>query len=897
MGGLFTISSTENLKINNKSEFFKFGLKLRLNHVFSFNLYSNFKINNMWNKFILSIFLLIILTNVAFAQNFNLPIQAQVLSGQFGTLNSTSPTNVPVNSANSSKRTTVDNNILQKKAADSIQIERQNSLPKIDTPNNLKTTSIFGSDIFNNKTLNFEPNLNIATPQSYIIGPEDELIIDINGYSEEHYTLNVNAEGYIKIPRVGNVFVSGLTLEEVKKRLIFKLSTIYFGLKKSSSSSNNANGVFATISLGNIKTIRVGIQGEVKYPGTYSLSSLSSVMNALYLSGGPSEKGTFREIQLIRNKKVIATIDLYDYLLNGILKNDYTLHDQDIIRVGLFKRRVELKGKVKRSFWFEIFPNETLDKVINEFGGGYLDDAFKEQVKITRFTSKERKIIDLNSELFSSFIPNSGDVIDIETINTERFENKINIVGEVFRPGDYSLEGSPTIFKLIERAGGLKENAFKERIIIQRINADLSLSNLSVNYQDILSNPKNDIKLNREDVINVYSVLDLKELFTVTIHGEINHKISTINNLNPDTKVESKAQKDDYSINENESEILEENKSKDANNKLINRQIKLTLPFIEKMTVEDLILKAGGLRESAATGFVEIVRRKKISSNENIETLDSKIAEITRFPISNKLQLDNTASKFELMPFDDVFIRSSPNYQIQQFITLKGQISYPGVYGIEKKDERLSEIVKRAGGLNMQAYKKGAKLLRQFTFTEKEKNSKSEQIAELQDNYQGTAVKSGSLFSVKQEIIAINLERALSNPYGEDDLIILDGDVLEIPIEPQTVKISGEVLYPTNVKYSSKLNFNDYVTQAGGITSNSVKRRSYVIYSNGSIDRTRQFLFFRSYPKVEKGSEIIIPNKVKSTSNFQQIASIVAIFTGSITSIIGVVTLIKATAK
>jgi protein involved in polysaccharide export with SLBB domain len=391
--------------------------------------------------------------------------------------------------------------------------------------------------------------------------------------------------------------------------------------------------------------------------------------------------------------------------------------------------------------------------------------------------------------------------------------------------------------------------------------------------------------------------LDLKELFTVTIHGEINYKISSINNSNPDSNMESKAAKDEYSINENQSEILEENKSNDANNKLINRQLKLTLPFIEKMTVEDLIIKAGGLRESAATGFVEIVRRKKISSAENIELLDSKIAEITRFPISNKLQLDNTASKFELMPFDDVFIRSSPNYQIQQFITLKGQISYPGVYGIEKKDERLSEIVKRAGGLNLQAYKKGAKLLRKFTFTEREKNIKSEQIEELQDNFQGTAVKSGSLFSVKQEIIAINLEQALTNPFGEDDLIILDGDVLEIPIEPQTVKISGEVLYPTNVKYNGKLNLNDYITQAGGITSNSVKKRSYVIYSNGSIDRTRQFLFFRSYPKVEKGSEIIVPNKVKSTSNFQQIASIVAIFTGSITSIIGVVTLIKATAK
>jgi protein involved in polysaccharide export with SLBB domain len=282
---------------------------------------------------------------------------------------------------------------------------------------------------------------------------------------------------------------------------------------------------------------------------------------------------------------------------------------------------------------------------------------------------------------------------------------------------------------------------------------------------------------------------------------------------------------------------------------------------------------------------------------ENFEKLDSKIAEIIRLPISSNLQLDNSSSKFELQPFDDVFIRSSPNYQIQQFITVKGQITFPGVYGIEKKDERLSDLVKRAGGTNLQAYLKGAKLLRKFSITEKEKRRKLEQIEELQDNFEGSRVKPANLASETQEVVGINLGNALSNPYGEDDLIILDGDVLEIPIEPQTIKISGEVLYPTNVRYNHEFRFNDYITQAGGITSNSVKKRSYVVYSNGSIDRTRHFLFFRSYPKIEKGAEIIIPNKVKTASNFQQVASIVAILTGTVTSIIGVVTLIKASAK
>ncbi len=857
----------------------------------------------MLKKFILSICSFIILSTNLYSQNFNLPIQAQVLGGQLNNSRSNITTQ-PTGAANVNKRTVVNPSIIDKKNTDSILTERKNVLNiSKDSSINVLRAKIFGSSIFNSKTLNFEPNLRIASPQSYVIGPEDELIVDINGYSEEHYTLSVNADGYIKIPRVGNVFVSGLSLEEAKKRLVYKLSTIYYGLKKSTNATNNTNGVYASISLGNIKTISVSIQGEVVNPGTYSLSSLASVMNALYLSGGPNENGTFRQIQLIRNKKVIANIDLYDYLLNGILKNDINLHDQDIIKVGLYKNRVEVKGKVKRNFLFEILPNENLEKVIKDFAGGYTEDAFKDQIKITRFTNKERKILDINSDLAGSFLPQSGDIIQIESINLNRFENKINISGEVIRPGIYSLETTPTLIKLIERAGGLKENAFSERILIQRLNSDLSLSNLSVNYKEIIKNPSNDILLKREDLITVYSILDLKEFYTVTIHGEINNKIDN----SPSKLVTSKAgisqedkeriEKDEKVNNLDESEILEENKSLDANNKLINRQVKLTIPYIEKMTVEDLILKAGGLRESAATGFVEIVRRKKVFNTENLENLDSKIAEIIRLPISSNLQLDNSASKFELQPFDDGFIRSSPNYQIQQFITLKGQVTFPGVYGIEKKDERLSDLIKRAGGTNLQAYLKGAKLLRKFSITEKEKNRKLEQLEELQDNFEGSRVKPTNLTSESQEVIGINLEKALANPYGEDDLIIIEGDVLEIPIEPQTIKISGEVLYPTNVKYNHNFTFNDYITQAGGITSNSVKKRSYVIYSNGSIDRTRQFLFFRSYPKIEKGAEIIIPNKVKTASNFQQVASIVAIFTGTITSIIGVVTLIKASAK
>ena len=382
---------------------------------------------------------------------------------------------------------------------------------------------IFGFNIFSNKVGTFEPNLKIATPKSYILGPDDELIIDINGYSEDHYNLTVNADGYIKINRIGNVYVAGLTIEEAKQRIISKLSQIFIGLKREGSGPSKTN-LYASLSLGNIRTVSVLVQGEVMFPGTYSVSSLSRVMNVLYLAGGPNEKGTFREIQVIRDKKIFATVDLYDFLTSGIQKNDISLQDQDVLKVGVYKKRIEVKGKVKRPAIFELKENENLKTVLEEFSGGFSEDAFKDLVKITRYTNRDRKLIDLNADFFTSFYPISGDLIQIESIDEKRFDNKVTIIGEVFRPGDFSLDSNPTLLKLIERSGGVRENAFLDRIVIQRINADLSLSNLSVNYKDIISGKSPDVKLAREDQVNVFSILDLREKYTVTIHGEINLK-------------------------------------------------------------------------------------------------------------------------------------------------------------------------------------------------------------------------------------------------------------------------------------------------------------------------------------------------------------------------------------
>lgn len=872
--------------------------------------------------------LILINSNLIFSQVFPLGLQIPNL------LRSGYSNNIAPQQSNSQKRAYLPTN-KEKLFNDSIINTRTSNAnlatSDIDTALVSLRKKIFGYSIFNNKVGVFEPNLKIATPKSYIIGPDDELIVDINGYSEEHYTLNVNADGFVKINRIGNVFVSGLTIEEAKNRIIKKLSQIYVGLR---SNSNNTGPMTlsASISLGNIRTVSVTIQGEVMFPGTYSVPSLARVMNVLYLAGGPNEKGTFREIQVIRNKKVFATIDLYDLLTSGIQKNDINIQDQDIIKVGVYKNRIELKGNIKREGLFEVLSNENFDYVLNEFGGGFTENAFKDLIKVKRFTNRDLKLIDLNADFFNSFHPISGDVFQAESIDENHFDNKVSISGEVFRPGDFSLDSNPTLLKLISRAGGLRETSFLERGVIQRVNADLSADNLAFNLQDIINKKSPDISLKREDQVTIFSILDLKEKYTVTIHGEINlktlkkatraineinnsssrlgisgdeknnqNKLNQLNNNNRSDNFNVSGGNDISNLQDEEgnnivsSEISDEFKSNETSDALINRQVKLTLPYSDHMTVEDLILKAGGLRESAATGFVEIVRRKKNIGFDNPSLINSQIAEIIKFSISNKLQLDNTASKFELAPFDEVFIRTSPNYELQQFVTVQGQIVFPGVFGLERKDERLSDIVKRAGGLNNQAFPEGAKLIRKNHLTEAEKIRKIDQLNEISDNFTGAVIQNKEKYNKETEKIGIDLVSALKNPGGEEDLFLLEGDIIDIPKEPQTVKVTGEVLYPNSVKYLSTNTFKDFINGAGGYTTSSARNKSYVIYSNGSVKRVKSFGFIKLYPKIDKGAEIIVPKEIKSTSSGQQIASIVGIFTGTLTSLIGIVVLIRST--
>lgn len=763
---------------------------------------------------------------------------------------------------------------------------------------------IFGKTFFQQKNLLFQPNLKVATPQSYVVGPDDELIIDIFGYSEEHYNLTVTSDGVVKIPKVGLIQVNGLTIQEVKRKIISRLSRIFVGLK-SEGSGVSATNLYATITLGNIRQINVLVQGEVENPGSYSVSSLTKAINVLYQAGGPTVNGTFRNIELIRNNKVIGKIDLYDYLIGGILKNDFTLQDQDILKVGLYENRVTLQGKVKRPLIYEFLKDEKLDRIIQHFGGGFADDAFKQNVKLVRYTSKERKILDINYDLANSVSLESGDIISIESINTERFENRIKITGEVWRPGFYSLENCPTILKLIEKSGGFKDNAFLSRVLIKRLRADNFFENISINLSNINDKNFKDFALKREDEVFVQGIDLMREDYTVTIHGEVNFKqneettssgkltSASLNDQGKNNTLTTENKNSDQNLFVSKDQIIEEDeisedfKSNEANNKLLNRQTKLTIPFVANMTVEDLIVKSGGLRESANSGFVEIVRRNKNSEGEN----QSKIGEIFNFAINKDLTINETASKFKLEPFDEVFIRSSSSYQIQQFVTLKGEVKYPGVYGLEVKDEKISSLIKRSGNLTFTANIEGASLLRKRKKSEIDNLIRKDQFKNLENNFVGSEIAKEN-DDINFEKIGINLTQIIKNPGGYEDLIVEDGDILDIPILKQTVKITGEVIHPTTITFKSNYNLKDYINHSGGFTQKSARNKGYVIYANGSINRTKHFLFFKNYPKILPGSEIVVPTYNKNT---QQMASLVNIYTGTLTSIISVYLLLKAT--
>jgi protein involved in polysaccharide export with SLBB domain len=653
---------------------------------------------------------------------------------------------------------------------------------------------IFGYDLFRNKNLSFEPSLNIPTPPNYQVGPGDELIIDIWGASQQNYQLPITPDGNVYVENLGPIQVNGLTIDQASDRIISRLERIYSGLR-----SPNRN-TFAQVTLGNTRSISIHLLGEVNVPGTYTVSSFATVFNALYASGGPSFNGSFRNIDLIRNNETIALIDIYDFLMNGKQDTNIRLQDQDIIKVNPFTTRVDLTGEVKRPGLYEVAEEEGLSDVI-AFSGGFSDKAYQKTLTVYRNTDTERRILNIHKESIDSFMMHDGDSIPVARI-LKRFENRVAINGAIYRPGEYSLSDGLTLNELIDRAEGLREDAFVNRALIYRTRKDLSLEIIPIDLRKIVNNDTS-FTLIKEDIVSIASIFDLQEDYYVQINGEIN-----------------------------------------------NEGI---FPFMVNTSLEDIIVMAGGLKESASLSKVEVARRIK---SGDMEPEDGKISDVFYFSIDKDLNISSEASSFRLKPFDQVFIRKSPGYEEAQSLIVEGEVVFPGTYILSSKSDRISDLIERAGGLTGEAYQEGARLIRKVEIDQELREKALENLmSESEDSLQF------NLEDSNEQAIGINLSKIMINPGSKFDLLLHENDRLIIPKELQTVRLSGALLFPITVRYDDSYNFNKYISMSGGFADNAKKKKTYVIYANGSVDRTNNFLFFRDFPEVQPGAEIVVPQK------------------------------------
>jgi protein involved in polysaccharide export with SLBB domain len=652
---------------------------------------------------------------------------------------------------------------------------------------------IFGADLFRSDRITFTPSLKIPTPDNYQLGPGDQLIIDIWGAAEQTYQLTVSTEGTITIDNLGPIYVNGLSIKRARDRIKSALSRIYSGLEAEGDTPTDTQ---ARISLGNIRSINVTVLGEVRNPGTYTVPSLATVFNALYSAGGPDNSGTFRKIEVIRGDSIAATLDIYDFLVYGNQKDNIRLHDQDIIKIDPYISRVEVEGRTKRNGLFELKEGETLQNLVT-FAGGFSSDAYTKRLKIVGNTGTQKRINDVRYPEQQDFEVHDGDSLHVGRV-LDRYANRVEIQGAVFREGNFELNDTTTVYSLIQRAEGLREDAFMNRGLIYREQDDLSTEIVSFNVREILNNPEeNDIKLQRNDIVRISSIFDLREDYTISVVGAV--------------------------------------------------QEPGTFPYAENMTLEDVILQADGFRESAAPYRIEVSRR--IDDGDST-FVPREMADIHRFRVDEDLELGDKAASFTLKPFDNVYIRSAPSYFEQKEVTIRGEVLFPGEYTIDEQGMRISDLIQRAGGLTQYAYPRGGNLTRQV---EQEVDTTFLNIPDT--------LGSGGDLQQNTTKVGIRLEEVLRNPGSSYDLKLREGDVLEIPQELQTVQVSGEVLYPISVRYEDNTSFKQYIRAAGGASEQGRPKDAYIVYANGEVDRAGKFLFFRNYPDVRPGATIYIPSK------------------------------------
>lgn len=650
---------------------------------------------------------------------------------------------------------------------------------------------IFGHNIFSNRRLSFAPSLNIPTPLNYRLGAGDEVIIDVWGSNEATIRQTISPDGFINIPNLGVVTLNGMTVREAEQYLRKKLAQIY------PVDGEDAASDFK-LTLGNIRTIQVSVTGEVVVPGTYSISSLSNIYNALYCAGGVNDLGSLRKVQLVRNGKQKAVVDLYDFILNGMLPDGLTLEDGDVINVPLYLSLVNIEGSVKRPMYYEMKDGETVQDLL-DYAGGFAGDAYRSNINVVRQNGVEYQVYTVDSNLFSAFILKDGDALTVGAL-IDRYENKLEVKGAVYRPGIYQLgDGIRTVSELIAKADGLKGDAFTNRALIHREREDLTFEVISVDVKAVLSGQAPDIQLQRNDILYIPSIYDLNDIGTITIEGEV---------ATPGTFV--------YEAN---------------------------------MTVEDIIMQAGGLLESASTVRIDVSRRIKNPASK--EQPDSIANVFTRsfkdgYVVSEDLD-------FVLLPYDYVNVRRSPGYAEQGKVKVSGEVIFPGDYVLTHKNERLSDVIARAGGLNKWAYVKGARLIRHTLAEERNRTRSGMTVLTTGKD----SVNVANLDLDETYSVGIDLEAALAAPGSDADLVLRQDDMILIPEYINTVKISGNVMYPNVVAYNSGMSVRDYVEMAGGYGYRSKKNKAYIIYMNGTIARARQM----SKGVVEPGCEIVIPQK------------------------------------
>ena len=749
---------------------------------------------------------------------------------------------------------------------------------------NNQESKIFGYEVFHNNSISFSPNINMATPKDYVVGPGDQLIVQVYGIAQASFNLYVNSEGKVVIPNVGVVHVGSLSIDAVKSMLTQKIGTRYAGLQGSNPSS------FLMLTVGNIRTIKINIVGDVKTPGAYELPSFTTIFNALYAAGGPTINGSFREVQLFRGGKQIANTDLYEFLLKGKTDKNLRLEDNDVLLIPKYNKRVELVGEVRRNLFFELKGKETVENLI-EMAGGFTESAYKKMVTIQRINGLNKSIINVSDKEQASTVLEDGDFIAIGKTLTN-YKNRIQILGSVNRTGDYELKANLKVADLIELAGGLKADAFYKRAILYRTNNDLQQESINIDLSKAIEKETtNNIILQKEDLLVIASIYDIKENYFVTLQGEVNQ-----------TGV---------------------------------------FPYTKGMTIGELILKANGFKEAASGSSIELVRRVRDDND--------KIANIIHVEVEKDLSIKGTDKDIALEPFDQVYVRAAVGFRNLKKVYVQGEANYTGQYIMDKPNMTIGDLLKRAGGVLNSSNVKGALLIRRTIFYNKVSNENDylNKLEELRARYvdstnsgftesakiklsqldkeinelyvkkiknQETSVDIGNLSKssdaknkndttnktknkTEQEniedlktalqarvfknlrdvtvnedqyqFVSINLEKIIAtNSASKYDVQLQEGDILYIPTFNETVSVSGDVLYPVAVKYEEGATLKDYINQAGGFNNTALKSKSYVVEANGVVKRTHQFFGIRFYPEIAAGAQIFVPQNNKQKSNF-----------------------------